>query len=347
MTALALTAVGCATTQPRTVTRIVDGRVQKGPFIPPYAYAWFIRGEVAATQGRYDAAVVAFESARATPSEDPYLLSRLADAHQKAGDRSAAIDVVTETGDTGQYWLTEGNILASKKKNVEALLAYQKAELSVPGRAKRARARLLASMGHSARAQQLLNSLPDRTGHKRSGRRAALKLALDRGDPAAVALAKAPDHRSDRRVVDAVRSALTQQRPALANSLLELVPEHAVEPALRIKAWLSVGRRDRVEHYLVAGKGRTKIAPLERARLLLVVDRPALALDIASQYRRARAYLLVGHALAKLGRFEHAASSYAKVPPGAVDFEEARAGLTLSLVASGRAGLAQEIRSHR
>ena len=46
------------------------------PAVSPYAYEWFIEGEMLAAEGRHDEAAVAFESATAAPSTDPLLMTR-------------------------------------------------------------------------------------------------------------------------------------------------------------------------------------------------------------------------------------------------------------------------------
>ena len=69
----------CAASVPRTVPRVVEGRVEEGPVVSPYAYEWFIEGELQAAKGRHGEAAMAFESATAAPARDVLLTTRLAD----------------------------------------------------------------------------------------------------------------------------------------------------------------------------------------------------------------------------------------------------------------------------
>ena len=75
----------CASSVPRTVPRVVDGRVEEGPAVAPYAYEWFIEGEIQAVQGRHDTAAIAFENAAAAPAGDVVLITRLAEEYEMSG----------------------------------------------------------------------------------------------------------------------------------------------------------------------------------------------------------------------------------------------------------------------
>ena len=75
----------CASSIPRTVPRVVDGTVEEGPAISPYAYEWFIEGERLAAQGRHGEAAMAFESASAAPTGDVVLIMRLAEEYEITG----------------------------------------------------------------------------------------------------------------------------------------------------------------------------------------------------------------------------------------------------------------------
>ncbi|MGB5311323.1 MAG: hypothetical protein WBN38_04580, partial [Polyangiales bacterium] len=62
---LLLGLVACASSVPRTVPRVVDGRIEDSPAVSPYAYEWFIQGELQAAKGLHDEAAIAFENAAA------------------------------------------------------------------------------------------------------------------------------------------------------------------------------------------------------------------------------------------------------------------------------------------
>ena len=82
---MALGLSACASSVPRTVPRIVDGEIERGPPVAPYAYEWFIEGERLAVQGRHDDAAIAFETATAAPTGDVLLVTRLAEEYELSG----------------------------------------------------------------------------------------------------------------------------------------------------------------------------------------------------------------------------------------------------------------------
>ena len=75
----------CASPAMRTVPRVVDGEVENGPFVSPYAYEWFIEGEALAARGQHDQAAMAFENAAAAPNDDVLLMTRLAEEYELSG----------------------------------------------------------------------------------------------------------------------------------------------------------------------------------------------------------------------------------------------------------------------
>ena len=84
--ALALLGIAaCAAPASRTVPRVVDGEIEEGPFVSPFAYEWFIEGEVLAAKGDHDDAAIALETATAAPSEDVFLMTRLAEEYELSG----------------------------------------------------------------------------------------------------------------------------------------------------------------------------------------------------------------------------------------------------------------------
>lgn len=68
-------ATGC--TRSPVVTRVYDGRVVPGRFVPPEAYAAFLRGVLAEEGGDLAGARAAYETALEEDDDDPMLLARL------------------------------------------------------------------------------------------------------------------------------------------------------------------------------------------------------------------------------------------------------------------------------
>src|SRR5262245_18084499 len=59
-------------------------------FVSPYSYEWFIRAELHVAAGRYAEAVEAYEMALTSADDDAYVLARLAEAQDHAGETEAA-----------------------------------------------------------------------------------------------------------------------------------------------------------------------------------------------------------------------------------------------------------------
>jgi len=100
--ALALAGLMAACGSQAGVLRVVDGRVVEGPYIPPEAYAAFLRGAIAADAGDARAALSAYVEASRFDDQDPEIWTRIAeqlcvldprDAHaEEALGRAFALD---------------------------------------------------------------------------------------------------------------------------------------------------------------------------------------------------------------------------------------------------------------
>lgn len=90
-------AIGCGSGHPQTIPRQLAGATRQGPFVSPYAYEWFLRGEQALQVGDYDAAQEAFHRAEAWGPEDPLVMARVAESYAHLGDTAFA-----------ERWLTRG-----------------------------------------------------------------------------------------------------------------------------------------------------------------------------------------------------------------------------------------------
>ena len=350
---IALTVSGCATTQPRSIPRVVDGQVQSGAFVPPYAYEWFTRGEIAMAKGKYDEAAIAFETARAAPSEDPYLLTQLAKALELSNRSSSASRVLKiaqrATPDDESVWLATGDILVTRNETNAALMAYAKAVEVAPrsGKGVLASAALLQKLGQMGRAQALLGSfldVPDLS--LRTVRQAYLNLALSQGDTVAVpkeVLGSANQRKAwDSTIRNAARKALNKNRPSMAIALLDSLDKNDVSNT-RIEAWIAMGQFDRVEAALGNRSGRSEESDTRDAKWLLSIGRLKRAARLLKGYQSAHARYLRGQVYARQGYYKKAAAEFAAVPHGANDYCEARTGLIDALQTEGRNALASEI----
>ena len=110
---------------------MVDGHLEHGPFVSPYAYERFIEGEVSATKGRHDEAAMAFEAATAAPADDVVLMTRLTEEFELSGaarraDRALVL-ARRAYPDSARVALAEGTIQKHRGLHDAALSSYARA----------------------------------------------------------------------------------------------------------------------------------------------------------------------------------------------------------------------------
>jgi tetratricopeptide (TPR) repeat protein len=155
---------GCATSAPATSA---VPAAQKRPFVPPFAYEAYVRGELALAAQRPDQALLQFELATAAPEEDAFLLSRLAEAHAQAGDRESALRTLADAERVDscepEIWLTRGRWAEADQDEAAAELAYRRALACAPD-AERARVALYRALRAGGREAEALKLLSDPGG---------------------------------------------------------------------------------------------------------------------------------------------------------------------------------------
>jgi hypothetical protein len=150
----ALLLAGCVL-EPRVV-RVYDGRLVEGPYVPPEAYAAYLRGVLAEESGDLATALSAYESASREDEEDVEPVTRVGDLRCRIDPKSAAAD--------------EAFARATKIDSAYAPLVE-------------ARARCAAARGKPLEASAIVAKLPaeDRT----SASLEAFSIALASADPRA------------------------------------------------------------------------------------------------------------------------------------------------------------------
>lgn len=83
-------AIGCVGQS--KVTRVYDGRIVEGPFVPPEAYAAYLRGVLAEEEGDLRAALAAYELAAREDDEDPEPPSRIGDVRCRLDPKDGGAD---------------------------------------------------------------------------------------------------------------------------------------------------------------------------------------------------------------------------------------------------------------
>ncbi|MBW2684474.1 MAG: hypothetical protein JRE19_01005 [Deltaproteobacteria bacterium] len=343
----------CASPTLHSVPRVVDGHVEHGPFVSPYAYEWFIEGEVSAAKGQHDQSAMAFEAAAAAPSDDVLLMTRLAEEYELSGasrraDRTLTLARRFYPG-SARVALTNGRIQEHRGNDEEALSSFAHAQELAPtwdapvvaiaetliatGRTQRAKAILLDLVGtsfaaRSERAQRVLIDLARRTGDAETLERA---LAFD------------PSSTPTQRARAAGVLALESGQPALSARMLGEALDTPENIALWLRALLESGDRDKAVAFLATVQSERLGGVIEHVNLLLDtgdLDAALRLLDAAGTSPRVD--YSKGRALLARGDYIEAAIALAEVPLGAASFEASRIAFAECSMSQDRQGAAAE-----
>jgi tetratricopeptide (TPR) repeat protein len=275
-------------------------------FVSPYSYEWFVRAELYAATGRHAEAVAAYEAALTSADDDPYVLARLAEAQERAGNHGAAqssleralkLDPRSEAA-----WLARGRIAERRDQVAQALEAYERAESAAPlsPDAPLALAALLRRTSHPERASAVLARFAARSGRR----------------PGAARSARDREHPDPERALEA---ALADHDTTTAEALLATTPPDRLGgPVAVAEGYLAIGRPDRALEHLEQTAESEEAVPhrraVARARALLGLNQPAEAAALA-----------------------------ARVPKASRHYAEARRTLIEALEAAGLPALAREV----
>ncbi len=166
--------LGCGGGNGRVV-RVVDGRVVDGRFVEPEAYALFLRGAIAESNGALDEAVLAYEAVSRVDNGDPEVFARIARARCAREDRDPVARVALERAfaldaDYGPAWAAaaacgsgEGpreRAARAEPRDVGIQVSFARAlEQSSSGRANAVRERLLALTLEQPESSEALSAL--------------------------------------------------------------------------------------------------------------------------------------------------------------------------------------------
>jgi thioredoxin-like negative regulator of GroEL len=322
--------------------------------VPPYAYRWFIEGEVAAAKGQHDEAAVAFEAATTGSADDVVLMTRLAEEYGRSGasrraDRTLALARRRYPG-AARIDLAEGRIHQARNQAGQALCSFAHASRLAPTWHEPviAMAEALRAQGHRERANALLLEYGENApeGGAAAARRALIEAARHDVDTQALerGLDLEPGSSPAARAWAAGQLLLDAGRPALAARILEdalITPENI---ALWLRALVESGDRSKASGFLASGSGERFGTLEERADLLLELgdaDRAMKLLD-AADGTSPRVEYLKGRALLARGSCAEAAMLLASIPLGAASFEASRLALADCALSRDREGAAAE-----
>jgi tetratricopeptide (TPR) repeat protein len=348
-----LVIAACASPTLRTVPRVVDGRIEQGPFVSPYAYERFIEGEVSATKGRHDQAAMAFEAATAAPADDVVLMTRLAEEFELSGaSRRAdrALGVARRAyPDSARVVLSEGRIQRYRGMDDEALASYARANELEPAwdAPVIAIAETLVATGHTHRAKAVLLEYAESSVGTRSehARRVLIDLARRLGDAETLERALALDRRSTQteRSHTAGALALRAGQPALAVRLLAPALDTPENVVLWLRALVDSGGQQEAATFLATVDSERLGGVLDHVVLLLEIAEVDVALHLLEGLDPSpRVEYLKGRALLARGDYIEAATVLADVPIGAASFEASRLAFAQCSMSQDRQGAAAE-----
>ncbi len=345
--------VACTAPALRTVPRVVDGELEHGPFVSPYAYEWFIEGEASASKGLHGEAAMAFENATAAPADDVLLMTRLAEEYELSGDSRRADRTLTAARRSypGSPWvaLAQGRIAAHRGEEREAIAAFLRTHELAPGWDAPivALAESLVASGRPERAEAILLDHLGSSRHAPSkhARGVLLDLARRSGDTETLsrALALDPSSTLAARAREGGELALENGQPALAVRVLATSLDTPENVALWLHALIKSGDRAEVASFLAGPDSRRLGGWSERVGLLLKIGEAGSALELLNSAAPSpKVGYAQGRALLIDGNYVEAAATLAQVPFGAASFEAARLAFVECSAAQGRSGAAAE-----
>jgi tetratricopeptide (TPR) repeat protein len=343
----------CAPPPPRTVPRVVNGQLEEGAFVSPYAYEWFIEGEVSAAKGEHDDAALALETATAAPSEDVLLMTRLAEEYEMSGasrraDRTLVL-ARRSYPESAQVELTDGRINRYRGDLDEAMKSFLEAKRLAPKWEEPVieLGETLRAQGHPLRASALLIEYITTSYeiNTEGARRALVDLARSGGDAETLqrALALGAGSNAEREALLAAELAFDTGQPALAARLLASTVGAPENRMLWLRALMASGDRKTARDFLASAESGQLGGPGAHAELLIEIDEPDPALELLQTAGTSpRVQYAKGVALLGSGDYLAASRALSDVPPGSSTFEAARIAFAESSEAQRRTGAAAE-----
>jgi tetratricopeptide (TPR) repeat protein len=335
------------------VPRVVDGQVEHGPFVSPYAYEWFIEGEVSAAKGQHDESAMAFEAAAAAPADDVLLMTRLAEEYELSGAERRADRILTLARrfypDSARVSLANGRVEKHRGNDEEALTSFAHARELAPtwDAPIIAIAETLVATGRQQRAKAILlefveTSLAGRSNH---AQRVLIDLARQTGDAETLERALAFDASSTptQRARAAGELALESGQPALSARMLSKALDTPDNVALWLRALTESGDREKAMAFLETAQSERLGGVVEHVDWLVGIGELDAALRLLETAGASpRADYSKGRALLARGDYIEAATALAEVPLGAASFEASRIALAECSMSQDRPGAAAE-----
>ncbi len=268
-----------------TITRVVGATEQRGPWVPPSGYEFFVRAELQAEQGQFQSAVELYERAR-NGIDDPYVRAREADAALHIPNVALATSLVDEglrdTPSSEALLLVRARIASMNSDVALEEASLQQAHAAAPASTESlfALAAFLEAHARRDEAIALLDqfasthaALPTDTSLERARLVAVLRAQLARavlmhdiGRGARVArqlVTLSPVHRPE--ILQFALQASESHEPLLAHAVLRALPILPSELTLRFEVALAAHDRPAAEALALAADDGTPAGALASA----------------------------------------------------------------------------------
>jgi tetratricopeptide (TPR) repeat protein len=291
----------CTRRPPETIARVVGASERRGPWVPPSGYEFFVRAELHAEQGEFQAAVESYEMAR-SGIDDPYVLAREADAALRIPNLALAASLIEEglraTPDSEALLLVRARLAATNNDPALEEASLREAHRVAPESTESLFAWVAFLEAHERTPEAI--SLLDQfvTGHPLEGEspltrarvvsvlRAELERAVLRHDVARGArvarqlVSLSPVHRPE--ILRFVAQAAANHEPLLAHAVMRALPIEASELPLRFDLALAANDRASAEGIALTFEDGTAPGALAAARCWLALGDGARAEEAAN-----------------------------------------------------------------
>lgn len=313
----------CRTNARRTVTEQIAGRPQVRSFASGTAYEAFFRAELAMLRGDATQAARQMELATFADESDGWLAARRSEFLLLSGDREQALESAQEA--TRRFprqaatWLVLGEVLTAGGAHAEATAAFTRALEEAPDDPETRATVALAQGASRSTAETARENAPDaRPGDRTIAQRSLLDAGRDSRPTLATVRrerARLAAQRGAWSEVDALLTPLVVSARATQQDRVQLIEARAQD-----------GRGSTVASLVTAVSADPQLDRTELARLWLLVERPALALELVTQIAAPSGLTrwVHGTALARTGQSAEALSQWNLIPPTDSHFVEAQ-----------------------
>jgi predicted Zn-dependent protease len=292
----------------------IGGTVHVRSFASGTAYEAFFRAELALLRGEYELAARQLELATFADETDGWLLARRAEMIWLAGDSDAALQAARESVERFPHqaatWLVLGEVLTATQAYAQAAAAFTRALQEAPDDPE-TQAAVAIAQGATPSAAAIVRE--NASSARPADRTLAQRSLLDQGRDARPTLASV---RRDRAQQAAHRGAWAEV-DALLTPLVASLRATVQDRIALIEARVYDGRASTAVAIAASLRG-AELSAAQYARLWLMVERPALAVEllepeVARMPTHSEARYLLGLALDRTGFRDRALQQWSAI----------------------------------